>query len=110
MRAGKLRRRVSIEHPAQIRGASGASTTNWVELARVWAGYDPAATGGDRLAGDQRTAVQTRICRIRYRDGVTPKMRLVDGANVYEIVDVADDDKTRELVLTLKAVEAKARG
>lgn len=83
---------------------------NWTDsTSPVWAGFDAMTTGGDRVAADQRVALQTRVCRIRHREGVTTANRIRDGAAIFEIVDVADTDKKTELVLTLKALGAGVR-
>ena len=109
MRAGKLRRRVSIEAPATGRGPNGEEIGGWTPVCQAWMEFADVAAGGDRVAADMRTAVQQRVATIRRRAGITPKMRVLDGANAYEIVDVADADRRDKIVLTLKSIEAQVR-
>lgn len=77
MRAGLLRQRVIIEQPITVQDSYGQETITWVTYAEVWAAVEPL-TGGERYsqADAQLLAeVDTRV-RIRYRSGVTHKMRV----------------------------------
>lgn len=110
MRAGKLRRRVSLQKPEPTRGANGEISPGWTEIARPWMAFeDSSARSLDQNEADQRVAVQHRLATMRYRTDVAPKYRIVDGANVYEIMDIADDDRKDTIVVKLKVLEAKAR-
>lgn len=110
MRAGKLRRRLELQRPDETRGANGEVVTVWAHQAWIWGEFVDNSGAADRLAADQRTAVQLRTLRIRKRDDVNPKSRIIEGRNAYEVVGVADGDKNDETLLTLKAVETATRG
>lgn len=80
MRAGNMRNRVRIERKGQVTDPDyGTKTEAWVLVAEVWAevedipqGKSETTSNGLRIASDQ-----VRI-KIRYREGVTPDMRIVE--------------------------------
>lgn len=85
MRAGQLHEQVIIQEKSVTRDALGAEVVTWVTHAEVWASIEPLR-GREYLDARQVQAdVDTRI-RHRYLPTVTPSMRVLWGARVYEIV------------------------
>jgi len=107
MQAGKLRHRVTIEQPTETQDAYGSVVQSWATLATVWAAIEPV-TGRERFAttGDVRYAENEVHIRIRYRDDITPKMRVVHGSDVYNIRAVMDRwGRGQELLLRCTVAE-----
>lgn len=85
---GKMDRRVRLESRAETIDAMGAVLHSWSLEATVWA-ERRNLRGGERFGGSERLASAETVFRIRYsRDvwEVGPMWRLVDGAEVFDIV------------------------
>ena len=104
MRAGWLRKRVTIQEKRADRDPFGAERIIWVNVATVWAGVEPLR-GREYLEAKQMQAdVSTRI-RMRYRSGVTPEMRVLYDGRTYEIESVIDVlERGRELNLMCREI------
>jgi SPP1 family predicted phage head-tail adaptor len=111
MRAGRLRRFVTIEQkvagsPAQ--DSAGNPLYTWQTFAQVYAAVEPLR-GMEFFQAEQRQIkVDTRVVT-RYRAGVTEQMRVVDGADVFNIEGVIDTD-TRHVELQLMCVKGVGGG
>ncbi|MCL5995498.1 MAG: phage head closure protein [Chloroflexi bacterium] len=105
MKAGDLRHRITIQRQAstETQNTHGEQTTPWVELATVWAAIEPQS-GGEATEQDRRIATVTHRVRIRHREGVTPAMRVLHGARVFEILAVVGSNKPVDLVLQCREV------
>lgn len=97
MKAGSLTRRVTIQHYADGQNVIGQPMRAWVDLVTVWANIR-VLNGREFLSGDGEQAQATASVRIRYREGITPAMRVVYRGQVYEIVAVLPDVSHREYV------------
>lgn len=91
MRAGRLRRRVTIQEKTVSRNSYGEEIITWSDVDTVWAAVEPLH---GREYTEMRRAgaeVTTRII-MRYRDDVTPAMRITWDSHVYDIESVIDVD------------------
>ena len=92
MRIGPLRHRVALQSltvgsPQQT--APGEPDAAWTTTATVWASIEPLA-GRELFAAQEHHAdVDVRI-RIRYRSGMTEKMRVSYDGKLYSIRAVID--------------------
>jgi SPP1 family predicted phage head-tail adaptor len=75
MRAGKLRKRVVIQSKTPAQAADGQPVYTWGTYATVWASIEPA-TGREYLESTTQAQAVMHKVTIRYRDGITPEMRL----------------------------------
>lgn len=101
MQAGKLRERVTIQREVVTRDSFGAEVNPWTNVATVWASVRPGASGERFIAAaDQLQATITHAVRIRYREGMSPKQRLLWEGKLLGIQSAVDPDgRKRELVL-----------
>lgn len=101
MQAGKLRERVTIQREVVTRDTFGAEVNPWTDVATVWASVRPGASGERFIsAADQVQATITHTVRVRYREGLSPKMRLKWEGRFLGIQSVVEPDgRKRELVL-----------
>jgi SPP1 family predicted phage head-tail adaptor len=109
MMAGKLDRRITIEAPGEpIDGDPYAS--EWYEVAEVWAEQLDRAQA-ERFATDQTLAEAVRVFRIRWRQGITPLMRVRDEYDaLWNITGVSEGDGRRtETVLVCKRYDPNDR-
>lgn len=80
--AGRLRHRVRIEQPVEDRDEdSGAVITTWALVAEVWAAIEPLSTREFIQAAAVQSEITGRIV-IRFRDGLTPDMRIIHNGRV----------------------------
>lgn len=99
MDAGKLNRCIAIQTSSAIRDSYGAETLAWTAFATAWARITPTG-GSERYINRQIVAEATHEIAIRYVAGVTPKMRVLYGSRVFDILQVHNlDEKNVELRL-----------
>ena len=101
MQSGRLRERVTIQQQSITRDSYGGEVINWTTFASVWASVLPAASGERFIRGAvQELAKITHTVRIRYRAGITPKMRISwDGRLLYVQTITDPTGRRAELVL-----------
>lgn len=102
MRAGMLRHRVQIQQVTETQDSFGAVVQTWGTVATVWASIE-AISGREFFDAAQTNAEITHRIRIRYRPGIAPAMRVVEGTRTFDIQAVLDPGgRRRELVLMVK--------
>lgn len=104
--AGKYRHAVTIRNvPGDAsRDAFGGRKGTGSTVASVYAERQDW-TGGEVNEANRETASVTTRWRMRYRTDVLPKMQIVSGSDVYEILTVLDFDGTkRELTIESRKV------
>ncbi|MGE2106737.1 phage head closure protein [Citrobacter koseri] len=101
MRAGKMKRRVTIQEFVSFQNPeTGSIVKEWRDVATVW-GEISSVSGRELIAAQAEQAEMIVRIWIRYRKGVTTKNRLTcteEGmpATVYDIKAVLpDSDRTR---------------
>lgn len=107
MEPGQLDRRITIQQRVlgnpPVTGA-GEENSTWQEVATVWAARRDVR-GEEFLAQFGRQAEVTCTFKLRYRAGITPQMRVVDGGETYEIQHIARLGRKEALELWAKAIE-----
>ena len=105
MQAGKLRHRVQLQQKEQTQNPqTGAMVDTWNTVATVWASVEPLSAREFIAAGASQSSVTTRIT-IRYREGVTAKMRALYRGQIYNITGVLPDPESGREYLTLPCSE-----
>nr|DAH83226.1 MAG TPA: Putative head tail adaptor [Caudoviricetes sp.] len=89
MRAGELKWQIQIQLPPVGKNADGDPNTDWTKLVDVWAKKEDLS-GRELLAAHAAQSEITTRFRIRYRDDITSKMRVVMGEEIYNIKAVLD--------------------
>lgn len=85
-RIGQLDRRIVIQEPTETRTATGGVETTWADWARCWAGVSYPLTGNNEdVQGDQPVATTRVQFTIRYRDGMSEKMRILYAGEYYDM-------------------------
>lgn len=92
MRAGKLRRRLTIQQATETQGTTGEMAVTWGTFAEVYGAIKPIRGREFWAAKELQATVNTRIV-IRQLAGVTPKMQVVCGQKLYWIEAVIDPEK-----------------
>lgn len=97
-RLGALRHRVTIEEPVRTADEAGGAEVTWAYVASVWAEIQPK-TGREVFESDQLGGRVTHDVRMRFREGVTPKMRIFHSGRLFDIRFVADVGERREWLI-----------
>ncbi len=103
----RLRHRLSLQQEVSAPDGAGGFSRSWQEIAQPWAEIQAiksgeargnAASGGEVFAAGQ---VQARISHriyLRWRDGVSPAMRLVFEGRAFNIRMVRAMQEDREML------------
>lgn len=103
MRAGELRHLITIQQPIASQSSSGEETYTWPTYAQVYAAIEPM-TMREFYQLDQDTAERTVHFIIRYKAGITAKMRISWDSRLYDIQSIINT-KQRNRSMVLIAVE-----
>lgn len=103
IRAGALREVVTLQRPVETRDAAGGVVTTWQTIDTL-----PAAVitmrGQEALRAAAMQADHVVRFQLRWRDGVTPAMRLLWAGREYDIRDLDESLRDRgELWITAAA-------
>jgi SPP1 family predicted phage head-tail adaptor len=106
--AHRLNKRITLQQLVAGKDATGAPTQVWENVVTagdgtIWAGIRDLTGRQYVAAGGTQNAVQTEI-EIRYRAGVIPAMRIVHGADLYDIETVLDQKGRALLLMCSKGV------
>jgi len=105
MNAGELNQRITIQQATTSRDGYGAETKTWATHATVWASKKHS-TSRELYAAQKVNAEITDLFIIRYRAGVTTRMRVSYNGKYYDILGADDPDgRRREIHLLCKVVE-----
>lgn len=108
MNPGKLRHRITFQERTTTQDSYGQPLLTWTDVATVWGAVEPL-NGRELMAAE---AVQSEITHqvvIRYRPGITAKMRVLYGTRVFDIQNVLDENE-RHRMLTLLCLEGLSDG
>jgi SPP1 family predicted phage head-tail adaptor len=107
MNTGRLNKRVVIEKPTDgDADAYGEKAVTWSTLATVWAGVMPQGTREFYRAQQVHPEI-SQLLTIRYRDDVTPAMRVRFGSRYLYIEGVTNIDEANH-EMQLICTEPKA--
>lgn len=103
--ARKYRNRITIEEFTPSRGSDGSVSKTWSTYATVWA-EKKHKTSREFFSAQRINSEITELFTIRYKSGITTKMRVSFNSKYYNIVGADDPDgKRREMQLLCKVVE-----
>lgn len=104
MSGEQLSKRVTLQTATETRDTDGSVIQTWSDTATVRAAVEPLV-GREYWAAQQINAERTVRFRIRYRSGVTPKMRVSYDSRVFDIKSAINvNERGRELVLMCEEV------
>lgn len=86
-RAGCMRHRVSVQTLSEARAADGGVTESWSTTHLAYADIQPIR-GREFFNAEAVNSDVTHKVTIRYRAGITPKMRLLFGTRELHITSV----------------------
>lgn len=99
---GRMRERVAIKTPTEVRSRSGETTLNWdTTLATVWASVE-GLSSRDIMQAQQANVLATHRVRIRFRDDVAHTHRIVWRGRTMEIASVTERSQREVLELLVR--------
>lgn len=110
LQAGKLRYLVTIEQVAGTQDATGQETWTWNTFTQAYVSIEELA-GTERLVAQQLYATASVRMRMRWQDGIVPKMRvtMTGAATVhYDILAALDPDGRQRQIELLCALRTEA--
>lgn len=87
LRIGTLDRRLTLQSLSTAPDSVGQPVETWTTVATLWGRIMPMPSG-ERFAAQQITGKAMTTFRIRYRDGVTVKYRMLFDGKTWDINDV----------------------
>ena len=101
---GKMRERVTIQSPTEVRSPSGETTLSWATVATVWASVDGLSTR-EILQAQQANVVATHKIKIRYRAGVSHTQRIIWRGRTMEMSSVVERDGRTSLEILAREMQ-----
>ena len=95
MQAGKLRHRIEIQSPQEVRDTNGEVANVWVSTAKVWAAVEPLS-GRELWQAQQIQSEATIRVRLRFLSGLTTKHRILSGSRLLDVKAVINRDERNE--------------
>lgn len=101
MNPGELKHKITIQQDIPLEDASYNKKENWVNVAGL---IDLRAsittTGGREFYAAQRVNAETStLITIRYKPGISPKMRVKYGTRYFDILNVNDVNEAHIYIL-----------
>lgn len=111
IRAGEMRHRLSIQEQTFVPDAAGQPEEAWALHAEVWGAVEPLL-GNEFVASLQRQDRLPTRFRMRFLEGVVPRMRIVFDGRLFDIltVQVPAGIKHEMIVLAEEQVEVPVEG
>lgn len=109
MRAGKYRHRVNLQTPVDgaADGAGGRAAPTWTNVVANLAAKVVPLTGREQFQQQQINPSVNHRVEIRYRSGITSKMRILYGTRELYIDSVIDvEERHREIHLMCEEKQA----
>lgn len=104
MKAGQLNQRINIEQRTSSQDALGQPIETWSLVAAVWANIRHVS-GVESIKASADVSTVNSSVRIRYRTGVDAGMRIVKGADVYQINAVLIDGNKQFVDLVCELIK-----
>lgn len=97
LNAGDLNRQITIQRRQSGTDAAGQPLDGWEDVATVPANIKGATGMGTitRMQENVPASIERYSIRIRYREGITSAMRVVHGAQVFDIRQIRMDFERR---------------
>lgn len=107
MNPGKLRHRITIQKPVEIKDDLNSPQIEWRDFTSCWASVEPISGREYILLQNTNSELTVRI-KMRYISGITNGMRVKYGDRVFNIISppIDLDERHRELHLMCSEVIA----
>jgi SPP1 family predicted phage head-tail adaptor len=103
LKSGIMDHKAEIQSPTEGVNSIGEPTFTYSTFATRWIALLPLS-GAERVASLQNEGTVTHRVRMRYTDGLKPKMRLVSVGRTFEIDSVVERGRREEHELLVTEV------
>jgi len=103
MRAGSLRHKIVFQQLTVANDTWGHSNETWTDSITAWAAIWPLR-GTERMEGMKLDNELTHKIRVRYQNGLHPKMRIKFGTRYFDIQSIVNVDE-RNIYQEIMATE-----
>ena len=103
MKVGRMRYRIIIQKPSDETDGFADPKDEWSDLAIICADIVPVS-GREYFAAEQNMSETQFRIYIRYIEGITPKMRVMNNDTSYGILAVLGDKRSGMLTLMAKEI------
>ena len=97
MRAGALRHRLTLQTQSRSSDGGGGATVTWADTATVWGSIN-SLSGTELYEAQKINPKLTHEIEIRYRSGISPKMRAKYGSRIFNIESVQNKDERNAML------------
>lgn len=105
MKIGNLRHRITFQQSIETPDGHKGHTVKWQDIVTVWASVEPLS-GREYFYSHQIKAEVTHRVKMRYKEGITPKMRIKYRDRILKMESILDL-KERHEVLEILCREEK---
>ena len=102
MNPGMYDRTISIQYPT-VTNDHGSVTESWATLIESLPCWERNLSGSEPKNGDKVETVQLKTFQVPYYPGITTLMRIVRGAEIYNIEAIIEIARNEELQLQGRA-------
>lgn len=104
MNPARLNKRLELQKRVSGKGGYGQRKESWVKVKSVWAELKPKSAD-ESVKSSAEVSEITHEIKIRYRKGVTARMRFVGKGRTFDIVAAPINENERNRYLILRCVE-----
>lgn len=97
MRIGAFRNKITIQQRTTSKDDVGQPLDTWTTFTIAWADIR-VQKGLEAIKADKMSSMARASIRIRYTEGITAGMRVLQGSTTYNILSVSPDVATRKYV------------
>ena len=94
---GRLRHRLTLEAPTRMTDSAGGARQTWREIGKLWAALRDLS-GGEKEYAEAESAAKKVEVIIRFREDITPDMRFIYGARMFNISAILDQRGTKRFL------------
>lgn len=110
IQAGRFRHRITLQTRQTTRDSAGGIVDSWKNFASGVPAVIEPASGKEFFAARQIDATVDTAITIRWRPGVDETMRVLHGADIYDIIAALPDGDSGRKILSLMCLQRKASG
>ena len=97
MHAQQLRTRILIQRPVSTQDSAGEPVAGWTDIGPDWSDFR-VLPGLEAIKADATANTWRASCRVRYREDLTPDLRVLVAGEPWGIVSVQPDVNRRRFV------------
>ena len=94
MNVGKMRHRITFQYPSDDKDSLGGYGDDWKDAVTTWAQITPVS--GREYFSQVRENTVTHKIYCRFREGISPLLRIKFGERIFRIISVLNWEERNE--------------